>query len=272
MTRFSGRSAVFQIIVSFLLLCSLLGGIKGQLGMNDVNLQEDVAQPTESSCEERKRRSAKRSVNESSHDTPPPFDDCMAYSSTCPDHVRISWLHAAPFLYDANGNSNKSKKHISNMKGIFHDVVTRAIGACCKIFAGKIPQIRFLEKAPNLMALRHKLLHRSADMIIPVHNDEEKYGGNVPYIKILDSPGVILIAPHSSIVKKWNLVFNAVFGTWPVVLMAFLMSSVAGVFIWVLVSAGWEIIDFLWNVVEGSNCSLFFLSSSFSFFFFFFKF
>lgn len=250
MRRFSGRSAIFDIIVSVLLLCSLLGGVKGQLGMNDVNLQEDVAQPTESSCAERKRRSVKRSVNESSHDTPPPFDDCMAYPYTCPDHVRISWLHAAPFLYDANGNSNKSGEHTSNVKGIFRDVVTRAIGACCKIFAGKIPEIRFLEKAPNLMDLRRKLLYHWADMIIPVHNDEEKYGGNVPYIKILDSPGVILIAPHSSTVKKWNLVFNAVFGTWPVVLMAFLMSSVAGVLIWVLVSR-WKIIDFLCKCSRG---------------------
>ena len=236
MRRFSGKPAVFHIIVFFILLCSLQGCVKGQLDINDVNLQEDVPQPTEPSCEERRRRSVKRSANESLYDTPPAFDDCMAYLYTCPDHVRISWLHAAPFLYDANGNSNKSDEHTPNMKGIFHDVVTRAIGACCKMFAGKIPQIRFLEKAPNLMTLRHKLLHGSADMIIPVHNDEEKYGGNVPYIKVLDSPGVILIAPHSSTVKKWNLVFKAVFGTWPVVLMAFLMSSVAGVLIWVLVS------------------------------------
>ena len=243
MKHFLGRSAIFHIIVSFLLLCSLQGGARGQLDMDDVNLQEDVAQPTESSCEERRRRSVKRStVNQSFHSTPPPFDDCMAYPYFCPDHVRISWLHAAPFLYDANDNGNKSEDHAPNMKGIFHDVVTRAIGACCKIFAGKIPQIRFLEKAPNLMALRRNLLHRSADMIIPVHNDEEKYGGNVPYIKILDSPGVILIAPHSSTVKKWNLVLKAVFGTWPVVLMAFLMSSVAGVLIWVLVS--------IWNNIE----------------------
>ena len=235
MRPFSGKPAVFHVFVSFLLLCSLQGGVKGQLDMSDVNLQEDVPQPTESSCKER-RRSVKRSANESLQGTLPPTDDCMGYRDTCPDHIRISWLHAAPFLYGANGNSNKSEEHTPNMKGIFHDVVTRAIGACCKICARKIPQIRFLEKAPNLMALHHNLLHRSADMIIPVHNDEEKYGGNVPYIKVLDSPGVILIAPRSSTVKKWNLVFKAVFGTWPVVLMAFLMSSVAGVLIWVLVS------------------------------------
>lgn len=250
MRRFLGRSAIFHIIVSFLTLCSLQGSVRGQLDMSDVNLQEDVVQPTESSCEERRRRSVKRSTNESSHDTPPPFDDCMVYRYSCPDHVKISWLHAAPFLYDANSNSNKSEGHTPNMKGIFHDVVTRAIGACCKMFAGKIPQIRFLEKAPNLRALRHNLLHRSADMIIPVHNDEEKYGGNVPYIKILDSPGVVLITPYSGTVKKWSMVFNAVFGTWPVVLMAFLMSSVAGVLIWVLVST-WKAIDFMFKLKEG---------------------
>ena len=77
MRQFLRRSEIFHIIVSFYLLGSLLGGAKGQLDLNDVNLQEDVAQPTESGCAERKRRSVKRSVNESSHDTPPPFDDCM---------------------------------------------------------------------------------------------------------------------------------------------------------------------------------------------------
>jgi len=76
-----------------------------------------------------------------------------------------------------------------------------------------------------------------ADMIIPVQSDEGKYGGSLPYIKILDSPGVVLIVPHSdSSVKEWKVVLKAVLGTWPVVLMAVLMSSVAGVFIWALVS------------------------------------
>lgn len=210
--------------------------------INDVNLQEDVAPPTEStesSC--KRRRSVKRSTNESSHDAMPTTpDDCLIWRYTCPDQVKISWLQAAPFLYDASSNDDNTEEHTPNMKGIFHEVLTRAIGNCCKFFAGKIPQIRFLERAPNLMALRGQLLHRLADMILPVHNDEEKYGGSLPYIKILDSPGVVLIVPHSSTVKKWNLVFKAILGTWPVVLMAFLMSSVAGVIIWALVSRSWS--------------------------------
>ncbi|KAL9983423.1 hypothetical protein ACROYT_G005593 [Oculina patagonica] len=172
-------------------------------GSNDVNLQEDVAPPTQSSC--KRRRSVKRSTNESSQDsivTTP--DDCLDYRYTCPDDVNITWLQAAPFLYDANSNDNKREEHTPKITGIFHEVLTRAIGNY---------------------------------MIIPVHNDEEKYGGSFPYVKILDSPGVVLIVPYSSTVKKWNLVFKAVFGTWPVVLMAFLMSSVAGVIIWALDSS-----------------------------------
>ncbi|XP_078358396.1 uncharacterized protein LOC144643119 [Oculina patagonica] len=230
----------------------------------DLNLEEDVAKPTEAGCE-LKRRSVKRSVNNSLHNqtvsqrntsnetvahstdpstldyemTPDVFDDCLVWRYTCPDEVKISWLQAAPFVYDhAGSNEYKTEEHTPNMKGIFHEVVTRAIGICCKTFAGKIPRVRFLKRAANLRVLHRELIHGLADMIIPVHSSEEKYGGSLPYVKILDSPGVVLIVPHSqSSVKEWKVVLQAVSGTWPVVLMAFLMSSVAGVFVWALDSS-----------------------------------
>lgn len=236
MKRFLGLSAIFNIIFSSLFLYNLQGDSKVMAQfeyINDMNLQEDVAQPTEPTQSSCKRR--KRSTNESSIQTTP--DDCMVFRYTCPDReIRISWLQAAPFLYDANSNGNKSEESTPNITGIFHEVLTRTIGYCCKHFAPKTPPIRFLKRAPNLMSLRRQLLEHSVDMIIPVHNDEERYGGSFPFVKILDSPGVVLIVPGSSMVTKWNLVFKAVLGTWPVILMAFLLSSVAGVVIWVLVS------------------------------------
>ena len=223
--------------------------MSGQLDYMDLNLGEDVAKPTQASCEIKKR--SVRSSNGSSHertevgrnssndtvrsdnDSPDVVDDCLVWRYNCPDEVKISWLQAAPFVYDASGDNELT----SDMKGIFHEVVTRAIGICCKTFAGKIPQIRFLKRASNLKVLHRELIHGLVDMIIPVQSDEEKYGGSLPYIKILDSPGVVLIVPHSdSSVKEWKVVLKAVLGTWPVVLMAVLMSSVAGVFIWALVS------------------------------------
>ena len=247
-------SAVGHAILIILLLFSLQRGshVTGQLDYMDLDLGEDVAKPTQASCEFKKR--SVRSSNGSSHEgtavgrnssddnersrvdneiTPDIVDDCLEWAYDCPDKVKISWLQTAPFVYDAS----RADEHTPDMKGIFHEVITRAIGICCKTFAGKIPQIRFQKRASNLRVLHRELIHGLADMIIPVHSDEDKYGGSLPYIKILDSPGVVIIAPHSeSTVKEWKVVLKAVLGTWPVVLMAFLMSSVAGVFIWALVS------------------------------------
>ena len=247
-------STVGHVIIIISILINLQVGHQatGQLDYMDLDLGEDVAKPTQASCE-LKRRSV-RSSNGSSHErtevgqnssddtvrsrvdnesTPDIVDDCLVWRYDCPDKVKISWLQTAPFVYDASGGN----EHAPDMKGIFHEVITRAIGICCKTFAGKIPQIRFLKRASNLRVLHRELIHGLADMIIPVHSDEDKYGGSLPYIKILDSPGVVLIVPHSEFtVKEWKVVLKAVLGTWPVVLMALLMSSVAGVFIWALVS------------------------------------
>lgn len=248
-----------HIIVGLVILCNLRGSSKvtGQLqDYMDFNLGEDVAIPTVPSCDF-KRRSIKRRLNESSHEknvsnvtrtesttTPTTtnelsFDEaeCIVYSDTCPDEVKISWLQAAPFVYDTSSTAdNKSDEHSPTLKGIFHDIVTRSIGICCKTFSGGIPQIRYLKRASSLRVLQRELLHGSADLIIPVHSDEVKYGGNLPYVKILDSPGVVLIQKHPTL-YQWKLVLKAILGTWPVVILAFLMSFTAGAVIWLLVSS-----------------------------------
>lgn len=250
-------SALGHIIVIISFVFNLQGGsnVTAQLDYMDLNLGEDVAKPTQVNCEFKKRsvRSSNGSSEEHTargrnsrndtvgstvdNDTQDVVDDCLVWPNDCPEEVKISWLQAAPFVYDSSDDNEHTLNKAPDMKGIFHEVVTRAIGICCKTFAGKIPQIRFLKRASNLRVLHRELIHGLVDMIIPVHSDEGKYGGSLPYIKILHSPGVVLIVPHSeSTVKEWKVVLKAVLGTWPVVLMAFLMSSVAGVFIWALVS------------------------------------
>ena len=240
MERFWKLSALFRISVIMVILFNLQAVI-AQIDYTEFDLGEDIAHVTEpsSSCEA-KKRSVKRSLNESllEQATQPNIsdkpDDCMMYVNKCPKQVKISWLQAAPYVYDASKFKNKSDKDTRNINGIIYEVVKRAIAICCKTFAGEIPQFHFLDKTSNLKVLHRHLTQGEADMIIPVHSSDEKYGGSWPYVKILDSPGVVLIVPKTS-VKEWKLVLNAVLGTWPVVLMAFLLSSVAGIFIWALV-------------------------------------
>lgn len=244
--------------------------VAGQLDAYlDFNLEEEVVPTADSpDCEEHVRRSIKeRSLNDSSHKsnvttetnrtidstvTPSTteeatsgevWDDCLVFPTQCPDEIKISWLQSAPFVYDTRSSGlakNKSEENILIMKGIFHEIITRAIGSCCKRMSRVIPKIRYLKRASNLRVLQRDLLYGAADMIIPVHSDEVKYGGSLPYIKILDSPGVVLIRRHfQSPTTEWKLLFESILGTWPVVLLAFLMSSVAGVFMWALVSNGY---------------------------------
>ena len=220
-------------------MCSLRESnieVAGQLDAYlDFNLEEEVVPTTElPSCEEHVRRSIKeRSVNDSSHKanlttgtnqtidstvtpsttvkaTPEEtWDDCLIFPTTCPDEIKISWLQAAPFVYDISNRGlakNKSEDNILIMKGIFHEIITRAIGSCCKRMSRVIPKIRYLKPASNLRVLQRDLLYGSADMIIPVHSDEVKCGGSLPYIKILDSPGVVLIRRHfQSPITEWDL-------------------------------------------------------------------
>ena len=206
----------------------------------DFNLLEKVVTPTPTICDDelRKRSIVKRSSNDSSHETSVPsetFDDCVVYPTYCPKKIKISWLQAAPFVYTNGKAEDKTEEPSPILKGIFVDIVRRTIGYCCQRMSRDQPNIRYLKRASNLGALQLELLDGSVDMIMPVHSDEAKYGGTFPYVKILDSPGVVLIQRYSAL-HQWKLVLKAVLGTWPVVLMALLMSFVAGVAIWLLVS------------------------------------
>ena len=237
----------FDVITKVMFLCNLLESnkVKGQ-GIDiyeDFNLLENVATPTPAICDDelRKRAIVKRSSNDSSHETSDAvpletFDDCVVYPTYCPKKIKISWLQAAPFVYTSREAGDKTEGPSPILKGIFVDIVRRAIGYCCQRMSRDQPNIRYnLNRASNLEALQLELLDGSADMIIPVHSDEAKYGGTFPYVKILDSPGVVLIQRYSAL-HQWKLVLKAVLGTWPVVLIALLMSFVAGVAIWLLVS------------------------------------
>lgn len=214
MEQFFKLSVTFHVIMKLTFLCNTqrISNIAGQLDdYTDFSLEEEIASV------QRQRRSV---------------NACLLGSV----EVKISWLHAAPFVYQ-NSCTSRTERHNPIVTGIFHDIVKNAIGFCCNKFSdSSIPPIRYLQRAKNLNALQEVLFRGGANMIIPVHSDERVYGGDrFPFVKILDSPGVVLIQRRSS-VYHWKLVLKALLGTWPVVIMAILLSCVAGVVIWILVS------------------------------------
>ena len=178
-----------------------------------------------------------RSVEDQESATPRPN---KSPSHDCPGKIDISWLQAAPFVFSYNDHKdgNKSEENTPILKGIFVDVVKNSLTFCWKkLCGGAVPDaVRFAGRCTNLRSLQLEFLDGKLDMIMPVYSDEmTKYGGKWPFVKILDSPGVVLIERYATYREK--LVLKAVLETWPVIILALSMSFVAGVVIWHLVSA-----------------------------------
>ena len=108
----------------------------------------------------------------------------------CPTELNASWLLRPPFTTNSNESANE-------VRGIFHHVFDLALNKCCARLdaAGNKTRINFKTQALNRSQLHDLILnYDSVDLILPVQSDEDKtYKMILPFLKILDSPGVVLI-------------------------------------------------------------------------------
>ena len=154
----------------------------------------------------------------------------------CPTELNASWLLRPPFTTNSSESANE-------VRGIFHHVFDLALNKCCAILnAGAKTRINFKTQALNRSQLHDLLLNDSVHLILPVQSDEDKtYKMILPFIKIFDSPGVVLIrrsnltCDHSSWIKNREI-WNAISSCLPIVALTILLSFVAGIFVWMMVS------------------------------------
>ena len=159
----------------------------------------------------------------------------------CPTELNASWLLRPPFTT----NSSESAYEV---RGIFHHVFDLALKKCCaKLKAGNKTRINFKTQALNRSQLHDLLLNDRVHLILPVQSDEDKtYKMILPFIKILDSPGVVLIqrsnlTQHSSWMMRNREIWNVISSCLPIVALTMLLSFVAGIFVWMMVSTKHEL-------------------------------
>ena len=155
----------------------------------------------------------------------------------CSKTLNVSWLSKPPFT-NSSGNSYPY--------GILHEVLETALNRCGALEAvEEKPCIRYnIPAAANKSTLLQDILHDRAHLILPVHSDDQRlYKGFLSYIKILESPGFALIRKNDSQQSddKNAILLNAIRGCWPIVMLTLLLSSVAGLCVWVLVS-DWKVV------------------------------
>ena len=149
----------------------------------------------------------------------------------CPRQLNASWLLRPPFTTNSSENA-------SEVRGMFHYVFDLALNKCCAILnAGAKTRINFKTQALNRSQLHDLLLNDSVHLILPVQSDEDKtYKMILPFIKILDSPGVVLIRRSNLTWIRNREIWNAISSCLPIVALTILLSFVAGIFVWMMVS------------------------------------
>lgn len=173
---------------------------------------------------------------------PPPSPDSGKNSTLmgkarhriCPGEVTISWQLRPPYTLEKNASKDRTE-----VTGIFHKALNFALETCCEFYWGKKPIMRYLSMSENLSALhRTAFTEDTVSLAFPIQRDWYTRGRKGRrYINILDSPGVVLIRRGpSNTVEIRSQLFKAILGTWPIVVLSLLMSSLAGICIWMLVS------------------------------------
>ena len=160
----------------------------------------------------------------------------------CPTELNASWLLRPPFTTNSSESANE-------VRGIFHHVFDLALNKCCaKLKAGNKTRINFKTQALSRSQLHDLILnYDNVDLILPVQSDEDKtYKMILPFIKILDSPGVVLIqrsnlTQHSSWMMRNREIWNVISSCLPIVALTILLSFVAGIFVWMMVSTKHEL-------------------------------
>lgn len=153
-------------------------------------------------------------------------------SEVCPREVKVSWQLQPPFTLE-----NCSKEDQPQVNGILHQALEFALEKCCNFYRGMKTTMRYLAMSDNSSALQRMALTEDISLSFPFQPDWY-IDRSRQYINIFDSPGIVIIrrGPSHTTTERRAQLLKAILGAWPVVVLSLLMSSLAGICIWMLVS------------------------------------
>lgn len=160
----------------------------------------------------------------------------------CSRVINITWLSLPPFIFQSNDNTDvKTKKSDGNLTGVFYSIIGRAVQYCCKYLDNKGTRLQYTDKAENKQTLHANIFHDEASMGMSVYIENESfdihYGGQLAFIKVLESPGLVVIGNKDNAKESdLNVLWKAIYDEWPIVFLSLLLCAISGIFIWALVS------------------------------------
>ena len=159
-----------------------------------------------------------------------------------PKRLNASWMLMPPFV-TRNPNSSdrqtsKSNTTVYQIDGILPYILKLALNICCAALEQNETVVSYQHHPVHDKSELHKAIMKDeVHLIFPVQSDDDKeYKEYLPYLKLFESPGIVLIRRQDSIsrgIQNWSA---AVRSCWPIVVLTLLLSIVAGICVWALVS------------------------------------
>ena len=160
----------------------------------------------------------------------------------CSRVISITWLSFAPFIFQNNkNNTTQTEKLDGNVTGVFYSIVGRAVQFCCKHFGNRGTRLEYTHKAENVNTLHANIFYDKASVGMPVYIENEffdqTYGGTLAFIKVLESPGLVVIGNKDDVKQNdLKVLWKTIYNQWPIVLISVLLCAISGICVWVLVS------------------------------------
>ena len=155
----------------------------------------------------------------------------------CSRVISITWLSFAPFIFQPKNNTKQTEK----LDGVFYRIIGRAVQICCKHFDNSGTRLEYTHKAQNINTLHANIFYDKASVGMPVYIEngffEQNYGGTLAFIKVLESPGLVVIGNKDDVKQNdLKVLWKTIYNQWPIVLISVLLCAISGICVWALVS------------------------------------
>ena len=147
----------------------------------------------------------------------------------------VSWHATNPYAFERNGK----------VVGIFPEFMNTMLKTVCGNCSAYRDSPLFFDRSKSG---RNQRRTSEIDLKTKISNDVHfhltvtgrkeltVFQNQYQLVQVVESPGSAFIVVDQSKLSKTEAIFTSLVSTWPVFLMAILMASVAGMFIWVFVS------------------------------------
>ena len=141
----------------------------------------------------------------------------------------LAWIERPPYTTSAHNGSLDKEVH-----GMIREVLFRYIFYDCSYKEGfkYLPKTNRVDSEFRMIELlSQNRVHLAAPVFEPINRRYSEF----PFLKLLDYPGTDFITAEDE-TKGLNVVLDAVLKSWPLFAVTLILTAIAGVIMWALVS------------------------------------